>query len=139
MNTKLEGRTTRFIALNLLTETCVNVEKYGGQTEFLAPLTAVVYKCQADTDSTDGNGYGQPQDVAKRCDETVPFYAVVVGQTYKHVDAGRQSYSCYSIYLTVLLPFMFGCNDQMWKKFIGLITRTEIYLRFLWKYMAQVQ
>ena len=61
------------------TETCVNVEKYGGQREVLVPLMAVVYKCQTDTDSTGGKGYGQPQAVAKRCDETVPCYFGVIG------------------------------------------------------------
>ena len=45
----------------------------------MVPLTAVVYKCQTDTDSTDGKGYGQPQAVAKRCDVTVPCYVGAVG------------------------------------------------------------
>ncbi len=57
----------------------MNVEQYGGQSEVLVPLTAVVHKCQTDTDSTGGDGYGQPQAVAKRCDEKVPCYVRVFG------------------------------------------------------------
>ena len=63
----------------MLTETSVNVEQYGGQSEVLVHLMAVVYKCQADTDSTDGDGYGQPQAVAERCDVTVPCHVGIVG------------------------------------------------------------
>jgi len=40
----------------LLTETCVNVEQYGGNSEVVVGLIAVVYKCQADTNSTGNNG-----------------------------------------------------------------------------------
>jgi len=69
----------RFIALTLLTETCVNVEQYGGHRVFLVPLMAAVCKCQTDTDSTGSNGYGQPQAVAERCDVAVPFHVGVVG------------------------------------------------------------
>jgi hypothetical protein len=69
----------RFIALTLLTETSVNIEEYGGHSEFLVSLTAVVYKCQTDNDSTDGKGYGQPQAVAKWCNVTPPCYVGVVG------------------------------------------------------------
>ena len=127
MNTKQDGGTTRFIALTFLKETCMNVGKHGEQSEVLVPLTAVVYKCQTDTDSTGDKGYGQPQAVAKRCDVTVQCYVGVVGQTYKQVTAGRQTYSCYSIYLTAVMSFVFKCKNQMWKKFIGCITKREIY------------
>ena len=72
-------KTTQFISLTFLTETSMNVEQYGEHSEVLIPLTAVVYKCQTDTDNTDGKGYGHPQAVAKRCDVTVPCYVGVVG------------------------------------------------------------
>ena len=45
-----------FIALTLLTETCVNVEKYSGHSEVVVGLMAEVCKCQTDTDSTGSNG-----------------------------------------------------------------------------------
>ena len=61
------------------TETCVNAEKYVGWWEVPVPLMAVVYKCQTDTDGTDGKGYGQPQAVAERCDVTVQCDVGVVG------------------------------------------------------------
>jgi hypothetical protein len=79
----------RFIALTLLTETCVNVEQYGRQSETLVPMMAVVCKYQADTNCTGDNGYGQPQAVAERCDVAIPCHIRVVGWTYKHVAAGR--------------------------------------------------
>ena len=79
----------RFIALTLLAETCVNVEQYGGPSETLVPLMAVVCKCQADTSCTGDNGYGQPQAVVERCDEAIPCHVRIVGWTYKHVAAGR--------------------------------------------------
>ena len=50
----------KFIALTLPTETCVNVEQYGGHSETLVPLISADGKCQTDTESTGGNGYGQP-------------------------------------------------------------------------------
>jgi hypothetical protein len=37
-----EDKTTLLISLTLLTETCVNVEQYGGQSEVLIHLIAVV-------------------------------------------------------------------------------------------------
>jgi len=40
----------------LLTETRVNVEQYGGHSEALIPVMAVVCQCQADTESTGCNG-----------------------------------------------------------------------------------
>ena len=46
----------KFIDLNLLTETCVNVEHYVGHSEVLVPQMAEVCKCQADTKGTCGNG-----------------------------------------------------------------------------------
>jgi hypothetical protein len=64
----------RFIAPTLSTETCVNVEQYGGKREVLVPLMAAVCKCETDTDSTGGNGYGQPQAVAKWCDVAIPSH-----------------------------------------------------------------
>jgi len=76
----------------LLTETCVNVEEYGGHREVLVPLVAVICKCQADTYSASGNGYGQPQAVAKRCDVAIPCHVGVAGLTYKHGGAGRKTY-----------------------------------------------
>ena len=51
----------------------MNVEQYAGEGEVLVPLMSVVCKCQTDTDRTDGNGYGQPQAIAERCDEAIPF------------------------------------------------------------------
>ena len=69
----------RFIFLTLLTETCVNVEEYGGHSEGLVPLMAVVYKCQADTKSTGDNDYGQPQAVAERFHVAIPCQVGVVG------------------------------------------------------------
>jgi hypothetical protein len=72
-------RKNRFIALTLLTETRVCVEHCGGHSEVLVPLLAVVCKCQTDTDKTDGNGYGQPQAVAERCDVAIPCHVGVPG------------------------------------------------------------
>jgi hypothetical protein len=73
----------------LLTETRVNIEKYGGHGEILVPMMAAVCKCQADTNSTGSNDYGQPQTVAKRCDVAIPLHVGVAGLTYKHVGAGN--------------------------------------------------
>jgi hypothetical protein len=73
------GDITRIIALTLLTETCVNVEEYGGHSEGLVPLMAVVYKCEADAKYTGDNGYSQPQAVAERRDVAIPCYVGVVG------------------------------------------------------------
>ena len=67
------------MCLTLLTETCVNGEQYGGHREVLFPLMAVVCKCQADTHSRGGNGYGQPQAVVERCDVAIPCNVGVVG------------------------------------------------------------
>jgi hypothetical protein len=68
-----------FLALTLLTETRVNREQYGGQREFLVPLMTIFRKCQADTYSTGGNGYGQPQAVTEGCDVTIPCHVGVPG------------------------------------------------------------
>ena len=68
-----------YVGLNLLTETRVSIEQYGGHSEVLVPLMAVVYKCQTDTTTTGGNSYGQPQVVAERCDVATPCYVVFVG------------------------------------------------------------
>jgi len=106
-----------------MTETCVNVEQYGGQSEVLVPLMAAVCKCQTDTKNTGSNGYGQPQAVAERCDVAIPCHVGVVRLTYKHDGPGRQTYSCDSICLTALLSFVLRCNDWMWKKFILHLTR----------------
>jgi hypothetical protein len=73
----------------LPTETCVNGEENGGKSEILFPFISVVCNCQADTNSTDGNGYGQPQAVAERCDVAIPCNVGVPGLTYKDVGAGR--------------------------------------------------
>jgi len=56
----------------------VNVEQYGGVSEVLVPVMAVVCKCQTGTKGTDGNGYGQPQAVAERCEVTIPCHFGVV-------------------------------------------------------------
>ena len=72
-------KTKRFINLTLLTETCMNVEEYGGRGEALIPLVAVVYKYQTNTKSAGGNGYGQPQAVAEGCDVAIPCHVGVVG------------------------------------------------------------
>jgi hypothetical protein len=69
----------------------VNIEQYGGHSEVLVAVMAAVCKCQADCDSTGSNGYGQPQAVAERCDVAIPCHIGVVGLTYKHVGAGRQT------------------------------------------------
>ena len=82
---RLRRKTTRFIGLTLPTETCMNVEQYGGQSEVLVPLMSVVCKCQTDTDRTDGNGYGQPQAVVLRCDVMILCQVGVFGLTYVHV------------------------------------------------------
>jgi len=94
----------------------VNVEQYVGHSEVLVPLMAVVCKCQTDTYSTGGDGYGQPQAVAERCDVAIPCHVGVAGLTYKHVGAGRQTYSCDRICLTALLSFRLRCNYYEWKK-----------------------
>ena len=73
------GDITRIIVLTLLTETCMNVEQYGGHSEALILLMAVVCKCQTDTDSTGGNGYGQPQAVTEWCNIAIPYHVGVVG------------------------------------------------------------
>jgi len=70
---------TRYVCLNLLKETSVNIEQYGGHSEVLVPLMAVVYKCQTHTTSTGGNSYGQPQVVAERCDVATPCHIIFVG------------------------------------------------------------
>ena len=36
-------------------------------------LVALGCKCQTDGNSTGGNGYGQPQAVAERCDVAIPY------------------------------------------------------------------
>jgi hypothetical protein len=124
----------KFINLTLLTETCVNVEQYGGHSVVLVPLMAVVRKCQTDTDSTGSNGYGQPQAVAERCDVAIPWHVGVVGYTYNHAGAGRKTYSCDSICLTTLLSFMLRCNDYIWKKIILHIRRKKYILcMYVWK------
>ena len=69
---------TRFIGLTLMTETRVNVEEYGGHGEALVSLMAVVCKCQTNTKSTGGSGYGQPHAVAERCDVAIPCHVGVV-------------------------------------------------------------
>jgi len=101
----------------------VNVEQYGGQSEVLVPVMAVVCKCQTDTKSTGGNGYGQPQAVAERCDVTITCHVGVVRWTYIHLVSGRQTYSCDSMCLTSLLSFILRCNDYIMKKFIEHIRR----------------
>jgi len=63
----------------LPTETCVNVEQYDGHSETLVPPIAVVCKCQTDTNSTGGNGYGQPQAVAEWRDVAIPCHVGFVG------------------------------------------------------------
>jgi len=65
--------------LTLLAQTSKHAEKYGGQSEALFPLMAVVCKCQTDTENTDSNGYGQPQAVAERCDVAIPRHIRFVG------------------------------------------------------------
>jgi len=57
----------------------VNVEQYGGHSEVVVGLTAEVCKCQTDTKGTCGNGYGQPQAVAERCDVEIPCHIRVAG------------------------------------------------------------
>ena len=116
----------KFLVLTLSTETSVNIEQYGGNSEPVVPLMAVVCKCQTDTNSNGGNGYCQPHTVAERCDVTVPCHVGIVGQTYKHVDAGRKTNSCYSMYLTGLLSVMLTCNFQKLKKFIEEIIIRKI-------------
>jgi hypothetical protein len=73
---------TGYVGLNLLTETRVSIEsigQYDGYIEVLVPHMVVEYKCQTDTRTTGGNGYGQPQVVAERCDVATPCYDVFVG------------------------------------------------------------
>jgi hypothetical protein len=70
---------TGYVGVNLLTGTCGNIEHYGGQNEVLVSLMAVIYKYQTDTNSRGGNGYGQPQSVAERCDVMIPCDVVFVG------------------------------------------------------------
>jgi hypothetical protein len=72
---------------------------------------AVFGKCQAETCSTGCNGYGQPQAVAESCDVAIQCYVGFFGLTYKHVGAGRQTYSCDSVCLTALLSFILRCYD----------------------------
>jgi hypothetical protein len=67
------------IAFTLLTEACVNGEEYCGKFEVFFPLISAVYNCHTDTNNTDGNGYGQPQAVAKRCYVAIPFHVGVAG------------------------------------------------------------
>jgi len=57
----------------------VNIEKYGGQGEVQVSSMVVIYKYQTNTRSTGGNGYGQPQSVAERCDVMIPCDVVFVG------------------------------------------------------------
>jgi len=57
----------------------MNVEQYGGQSETLVLLIAADCNYQTDTDSTGGNGYGQPQAVAVRCYVAIPCHVGVVG------------------------------------------------------------
>jgi hypothetical protein len=68
----------KFICLTLLTETRVNVEKYGRHSEVFVLLITVIYEHQTDAKSTGGNGYGQPQAVAERCDVAIPCHVGVV-------------------------------------------------------------
>ena len=68
-----------FFSLTLLTETSVNAEQYGGQSEVLVSLMAEVCKCQTDTDSTGSNGYAKPQAVAERCDVAIPCHVGIFG------------------------------------------------------------
>ena len=51
---------------------------------------AVVCKCQTDTKSTAGNGYGQPKAVAERCDVAIPCHVGLIRYAYIHVGARRQ-------------------------------------------------
>jgi hypothetical protein len=74
-----EGKRTRCIALTLLKETRLVGEEYGGQSEAVVPLMAVVCNCKTDTDGTGDNGYGQPQAVAESCDVAIPCHVGVVG------------------------------------------------------------
>jgi hypothetical protein len=67
--------------VNLLTGTCVNIEKYGGQGEVQVSSMVVIYKYQTNTRSTGGNGYGLPQSVAERCDVMIPCDVVFVRWT----------------------------------------------------------
>jgi hypothetical protein len=69
----------RLIGLTFLTKTRVNMEQNGGHIKVLVPLMTVVCKCQTNTQSTGGNGYGQPQAVAERCDVAIPRHIRVVG------------------------------------------------------------
>jgi hypothetical protein len=96
--------------MTLPTETCVNVEQYGGHSEVLVPVMAVVCKCQTDTGSTGCNGYGQPQAIAERCDVAIPCHVRVAGLSYTHVGPARKSFSCDSTCQTALLSFMLRCN-----------------------------
>ena len=70
---------TEYVGLNLLTETSVNIEQYGGHSEVLVPLMAVFCKCQTHTTSTGGNSYDQLQVVAERCYVATPCYVIFVG------------------------------------------------------------
>jgi hypothetical protein len=67
------------IALTLPAETCVNIEKIGGNSEVLVPFMSVVCNCQTDTKGTGSNGYGQPQAVAEWDDVAVPCHVGIVG------------------------------------------------------------
>ena len=73
-----------------MTETCVNVEQYGGERVVLVCHIAIVCKCETHTKRKGFNPYGQPQVVAEGCDVAIPFHAGVAGLTYKHVVAGSK-------------------------------------------------
>jgi hypothetical protein len=63
----------------LLTDTRRNVEYCVNQTESLLVLVIDVGECKADTKSTAGNGYGQPQAVAERCEVAIPCHVGSAG------------------------------------------------------------
>ena len=68
----------KFVALTLLKETCVNVKQYSRKSEVMVLLMALACKCHTDADSTGGNGYGQPQAVAERCDVATPCHVGLI-------------------------------------------------------------
>jgi hypothetical protein len=76
---KKEGNINKIICLTLLTETRVDVEKYGGNAEALISLTAMSGECQTDDEGTDSCGYSQPQTTAERRDVPIPDQSGVVG------------------------------------------------------------
>jgi hypothetical protein len=92
----------------------VNVQQDGRNSKAPVPLMAVVCNCQADTKSTDGNGYGQPQAVAERSDVAIPCHFGISGQTYKHIYPGRKNYRVDSICMTAVLSLVVSCNDYLW-------------------------